>query len=135
MKEPFSWPNNSLSINSDGIAAQFISDHYGAPAMLMALLFGIALNFLSKETYCNSGISFSATVVLRFGIILLGMKISWHMAVQLGFTAIIVILGLAICFSYIFAICLLLFINEFRYFILCGKLLLLIRLLFVFLFV
>lgn len=50
------------------IAAQFISDHYSAPAMLMALLFGIALNFLSKETYCNSGISFSATVVLRFVI-------------------------------------------------------------------
>ena len=85
------------------IAAQFISDHYGAPAMLMALLFGIALNFLSKETYCNSGTSFSATVVLRFGIILLGMKISWHMAVQLGFTAIIVILGLVI-FTIMFGI-------------------------------
>ena len=28
------------------IAAQSISDHYGAPAMLMALLFGISLNFL-----------------------------------------------------------------------------------------
>jgi len=32
------------------IAAQSISDHYGAPAMLMALLFGISLNFLSSDS-------------------------------------------------------------------------------------
>tara|TARA_Y200000002_G_scaffold255090_1_gene211552 strand:- start:13 stop:219 length:207 start_codon:yes stop_codon:yes gene_type:complete len=30
------------------LAAQFISNYYGAPTMLMALLFEVALNFLSK---------------------------------------------------------------------------------------
>ena len=30
------------------VAGQFIAEHYGAPAMLMALLFGIALNFLTS---------------------------------------------------------------------------------------
>ena len=31
------------------IAAQFQSEHYGAPAMLMALLLGIAFNFLAEK--------------------------------------------------------------------------------------
>ena len=55
------------------LAAQFISEHYGAPAMLMALLFGIALNFLSEEVRCEAGIAFSAKTVLRFGVSLLGV--------------------------------------------------------------
>ena len=42
------------------LAAQFTSKHYGAPAMLMALFFGIALNFLTEEGRCKSGIAFSA---------------------------------------------------------------------------
>ncbi|MEM1301852.1 MAG: putative sulfate exporter family transporter, partial [Pseudomonadota bacterium] len=50
------------------LAAQFISEHYGAPAMLMALLFGIALNFLSEDGKCATGIGFSAKTILRFGV-------------------------------------------------------------------
>ena len=42
------------------IAAQFISDYYGAPAMLMALLFGISLNFLSQDERCIKGVNFAA---------------------------------------------------------------------------
>lgn len=75
------------------LAAQFISDHYGAPAMLMALLFGIALNFLSEEPRCTAGISFGSRTVLRFGVALLGMRISFDMAVALGWTTIGIILG------------------------------------------
>lgn len=75
------------------LAAQFISDHYGAPAMLMALLFGIALNFLSDDTKCKSGIAFSARSVLRFGVALLGMRISFEMAANLGWTVVCVIIG------------------------------------------
>ncbi|WP_166418303.1 YeiH family protein [Cochlodiniinecator piscidefendens] len=66
------------------LSAQFISEHYGAPAMLMALLFGIALNFLSEEGPCKAGIAFSARTVLRFGVVLLGMRISFEMAAGLG---------------------------------------------------
>lgn len=75
------------------LAAQFISDHYGAPAMLMALLFGIALNFLSDDTKCKSGIAFSARSILRFGVALLGMRISVEMAAGLGWTIVGIVIG------------------------------------------
>lgn len=58
------------------IAAQFLSDHYGAPAMLMAILIGLALNFLATEERTAAGIGLAARGVLRFGVALLGMRIS-----------------------------------------------------------
>ena len=70
------------------ISAQFISEHYGAPAMLMALLFGIALNFLSDEPRCADGIALSAKTVLRFGVALLGTRISFEMAADLGWSVV-----------------------------------------------
>jgi uncharacterized integral membrane protein (TIGR00698 family) len=73
------------------LAGQFIAEHYGAPAMLMALLFGIALNFLSLEGRCVPGISFTARQVLRFGIALLGMRISFDLAASLGLPAVLLI--------------------------------------------
>lgn len=42
------------------MAAQFLSEHYGAPAMLMALLLGIAFHFLAEEGRCVAGIELSA---------------------------------------------------------------------------
>lgn len=83
------------------IAGQFIAEHYGAPAMLMALLFGIALNFLSEEGRCKAGINFSARKVLRFGVALLGLRISFDMAVQLGPVVIaLVISGLCLTIGF-----------------------------------
>jgi uncharacterized integral membrane protein (TIGR00698 family) len=75
------------------IAAQFISEHYGAPSMLMALLFGIALNFLSEEGRCQAGIAFSAQTILRFGVALLGMRISFDMAADLGWGIVALVIG------------------------------------------
>jgi uncharacterized integral membrane protein (TIGR00698 family) len=75
------------------LAAQFISEHYGAPSMLMALLFGIALNFLSEEGPCRVGIAFSARTVLRFGVALLGMRTSFDMATALGWPIVILVAG------------------------------------------
>ena len=46
-------------------AAAFLSQHYGAPAMLFALLLGMAMNFLGSEGRCTAGIAFSARSVLR----------------------------------------------------------------------
>ena len=42
------------------VAAQFLSDHYGAPAMLMALLLGLAFHFLAEEGRCVEGINATA---------------------------------------------------------------------------
>ncbi len=66
------------------LAAKFLSEHYGAPSMLMALLLGIALNFLSEEGACPSGIEFCATTVLRIGVALLGVRISFELLLGLG---------------------------------------------------
>lgn len=67
------------------VTAQFLSDHYGAPAMLMALLLGIAFHFLAEEGKCVEGINFSAKTVLRFGVGLLGVRISVELILGLGF--------------------------------------------------
>ncbi len=65
-------------------AAQFLSAHYGAPAMLMALLIGIALNFLSDEPGFAGGIGFASRTILRLGVALLGLRIGIGVAVDLG---------------------------------------------------
>ncbi|UWQ93657.1 YeiH family protein (plasmid) [Aliisedimentitalea scapharcae] len=67
-------------------AAQFLSEHYGAPAMLMALLLGIAFHFLAEEEHgsCKAGIEFTARTVLRFGVALLGARISVELMIGLG---------------------------------------------------
>ncbi|MEL6234972.1 MAG: putative sulfate exporter family transporter [Pseudomonadota bacterium] len=67
-----------------GLAAQFLSEHYGAPAMLMALLIGIAFHFLAEEGRCAPGIEFTAKTVLRVGVALLGVRISVDLLIGLG---------------------------------------------------
>lgn len=57
------------------LAAQFLSEHYGAPAMLMAILIGLALNFLSEAPRARPGIDAAARTLLRLGVALLGLKI------------------------------------------------------------
>jgi len=66
------------------VAAQFLAEHYGTPAMLIALLLGMAFNFLAEEGNCVAGIEFSAKTVLRLGVALLGARISVELLVDLG---------------------------------------------------
>ncbi|RDW11689.1 YeiH family protein [Paracoccus thiocyanatus] len=83
--------------------AQFLSDHYGAPAMLLALLLGLALNFLADEgTRTAPGVAFTARTVLRLGVALLGARISVGMLAALGPAAIALVVagvGLTILFA------------------------------------
>ena len=65
-------------------AATFLSEHYGAPVMLFALLLGLAMNFLSGDGPCQPGIEFTARTVLRFGVALLGLRITLGQVVELG---------------------------------------------------
>jgi uncharacterized integral membrane protein (TIGR00698 family) len=67
------------------LAAQFLSDHYGAPAMLMALLLGVPLHFLSEEGKCVPGIAFSVSFILRAGVALLGVRVSVELISTIGF--------------------------------------------------
>lgn len=67
-----------------GLAASFLSEHYGAPAMLFALLLGMALSFLYEEEKCRCGIDFTATQILRLGVALLGFRIAFSDVAALG---------------------------------------------------
>ena len=67
-----------------GRAALFLSEHYGAPAMLFALLLGIAMSFLHQGTQCKSGIEFTASTILRIGVALLGLRIAFGDLIALG---------------------------------------------------
>jgi uncharacterized membrane protein YadS len=42
------------------VAATFLSEHYGGPVMLFALLLGMAFYFLSQEGACVAGIEFAS---------------------------------------------------------------------------
>lgn len=75
------------------MAAQFVAQHYGTPAMLLALLFGIALNFLSEPEKTAVGISFSARNILRFGVAILGARVSLEMLTSLGWIFISILLA------------------------------------------
>ncbi|MCW9043752.1 MAG: putative sulfate exporter family transporter [Pseudopelagicola sp.] len=66
------------------ISAQFLAQHYGTPAMLLALLLGIAVNFLGEEGKTVAGIAFSAKNLLRLGVALLGVRISFDLMMSLG---------------------------------------------------
>lgn len=66
------------------VAAKFLSEHYGAPAMLMALLLGIAFHFLAEEGRCVPGIALTSKTVLRIGVALLGARISIELLIGLG---------------------------------------------------
>jgi uncharacterized integral membrane protein (TIGR00698 family) len=76
------------------VAAMFLSEHYGASAMLFALLLGMSLNFLSEEGRCVAGIKLGSKAVLRTGVALLGLRISAGQIADLGLaTVLLVIVG------------------------------------------
>ena len=77
-------------------AACFLSEHYGAPVMLFALLLGMGLNFLASDTKCKAGIEFTARTVLRAGIALLGMRITLGQITALGWQPVALVITLVV---------------------------------------
>ncbi|MCZ6606527.1 MAG: putative sulfate exporter family transporter [Alphaproteobacteria bacterium] len=74
-------------------AAQLLARHYGAPQMLFALLLGMAFHFLAEEGPCVTGIEFSAKTVLRFGVALLGLRITVEQVLDLGLDTVALLAG------------------------------------------
>lgn len=66
------------------MAAQFLSTHYGAPVMLMAILLGMPLHFLAEDDRAGPGIDFAARGLLRAGVALLGLRVSLDMVAAIG---------------------------------------------------
>lgn len=77
-------------------AARFVSDHYGAPTMLFALLFGIAFNFLAADDRCAPGIDFASKTLLRTGVALLGFRLSLTEITSLGADTVLAVSGLLV---------------------------------------
>src|SRR5579864_210254 len=78
------------------IAATFLSEHYGGPVMLFALLLGMAFYFLSQEGRCVAGIELASKTILRFAVGLLGAQITVAEIMKLGATPVITVIGAVI---------------------------------------
>ena len=76
------------------LAAGFLSDHYGAPPTLMALLIGLALNFLSADARLTPGLAFASRSLLRWGIVLVGVRVTLAQVVALGPVALACVIGI-----------------------------------------
>jgi uncharacterized integral membrane protein (TIGR00698 family) len=66
------------------LASTWLAQHYTAPVMLFALLFGMAFHFLHEEGRCVGGIEFASRSVLRLGVGLLGVRITLSQIASLG---------------------------------------------------
>ena len=73
------------------IAATFLSDHYGGPVMLFALLLGMAFYFLSQEGRCIAGIELASKRILRIAVGLLGAQITIGEIMHLGITPVVMV--------------------------------------------
>ena len=75
------------------LASTFVADHYGGPTLLYALLFGMALHFLSDHSACREGIEFTARTILRIGVALLGARITVEQITALGLTPLLLVVA------------------------------------------
>lgn len=75
------------------LAASWLSQHYQAPVMLFALLFGMTFHFLHQEGRCVPGIEFGSKAVLRVGVALLGARITLEQILGLGWAPIAMVVA------------------------------------------
>lgn len=66
------------------LAAKFLSTHYAMPAMLLALLLGLAMNSLFEGTAAQAGVTWSSKTLLRLAVGLLGVRVSYDLLADLG---------------------------------------------------
>ena len=79
------------------LSATFLSEHYGGPQLLYALLIGLSLHFLSLQESTRVGIGFCAKTVLRAGVALLGIRITLGQVSQLGMSVgVVMVLAVAL---------------------------------------
>lgn len=68
------------------LAALWLAEHYGFPAVLLGLIIGLALNFLSEHPALGAGLDFASRHFLRVGIVLLGLQVTWSEIGGMGLT-------------------------------------------------
>jgi uncharacterized integral membrane protein (TIGR00698 family) len=78
------------------IIASLASAYVGGPQLLYALLIGLLCHFLLKYSQIRAGVDFCGRTVLRFGVALLGARISFNQVSQLGVgTAVLMVSAIA----------------------------------------
>jgi uncharacterized membrane protein YadS len=82
-----------LAAGTIGLAAAWLSQHYGAPVMLFALLIGMAFHFLHEQGRCVAGIEFTSRTILRLGVALLGARITADQIASLGVWPILTVMA------------------------------------------
>jgi uncharacterized membrane protein YadS len=75
------------------MAASFIAEHQGGPQLLYALFFGMAFNFAANGEKVKAGIEFASRQILRFGVALLGARITAEQISGLGTAPIMMVIG------------------------------------------
>jgi uncharacterized integral membrane protein (TIGR00698 family) len=73
------------------IAARSLAAQYQAPAMLFALLLGMAMNVLADGGRCLPGIELASRSVLRIGVALLGVRITLAQIAALGWPPVVLV--------------------------------------------
>ncbi len=73
------------------LAAAYLSEHYGAPLMLMGLLIGLAFNFANADARLHPGLGFASKTLLRWGIVLVGLQVTFAQIASLGWVAFIAV--------------------------------------------
>ena len=74
------------------LAASFIAQRYGAPAMLMGLLLGMAFHFLNETPRVGPGLELVAVKALRLGVALLGLRLTMADVASLGWTPVLLVI-------------------------------------------
>jgi len=81
------------------LAAAWLADHYAAPIVLMGLLIGLSLSFLSQDRRTHAGLDLLSQTALRIGIVLVGARITAAQLAELGplpFALLLLIMGAVI---------------------------------------
>jgi uncharacterized integral membrane protein (TIGR00698 family) len=88
------------------MAASLISQSYGGPLFLYALLLGMAFNSVAVESRLLTGVEFTTRTLLRLGVALLGLRLGLATVVALGWLPLFVVvvgLGSTLCFGLLVA--------------------------------
>jgi uncharacterized integral membrane protein (TIGR00698 family) len=94
------WPGLLLSAVI-AVASAFIADHRGGPTLLYALLLGMALNPVAAEGSARAGADFASRWILRFGVALLGARITLDQLGGLGwYNGLLLVAGVVLTIAF-----------------------------------
>lgn len=74
-------------------AAAWLAGFYGFPIILLGLLIGLALNFVSHDPRTHAGLDFASRTCLRWGIVVLGLQVTFAQIGALGVAPFVALAG------------------------------------------